>query len=180
MINTGTMLDPIYNGLALVSIAFIWVIILVRIVGLRALSKMTSFDFVATIAVGSLLASASQSTSLDSYLQSLAAIGGVFLLQVVLAVSRKQFKTLETLIENTPVLLMRDGQILDAALKSTRVAKDDLLAKLRAANVLSFSDVRAAVLETTGDVSIIHGNALEESILEGVKSIRRPSNGQPT
>lgn len=173
MINSGTIFDPIYNGLALVSIAFIWVIILVRIVGLRALSKMTSFDFVATIAVGSLLATASQSANIDSYLQSLAAIGGVFLLQVVLAVSRKQFTTLQMLIENTPVLLMRDGQIIEEALKSTRVAKGDLLAKLRESNVLRFSDVRAAVLETTGDVSIIHGNSLEESILDGVRSVRR-------
>ena len=172
MINTGSVLDPVYNGLMLISIGFIWVIILVRLVGLRALSKMTSFDFIATIAVGSLLASASQSSSLTTYLQSLAAIGGVFGLQVAAALSRKASKTIEMLIENTPVLLMRDGEILDQALHATRVSRSDLVAKLREANVLRFGDVRAAVLETTGDVSIIHGLKLEESILEGVKSIR--------
>ncbi|WP_420433812.1 YetF domain-containing protein [Hyphobacterium sp.] len=47
----------------------------------------------------------------------------------------------------------------------------DLYAKLREANVLEMSAVRAAVLEQTGDVSVLHGDtSLDNAILDGVRS----------
>jgi uncharacterized membrane protein YcaP (DUF421 family) len=48
----------------------------------------------------------------------------------------------------------------------TRVSEDDLLAKLRAAIVRDIGSVRAAVLETTGNVSVLHGDHLEETLLQ--------------
>ena len=41
--------------------------------------------------------------------------------------------------------------------------------KLRAANVTDLSQVRAAVLETTGHVSVLHGDKLEATLIEDVK-----------
>lgn len=55
--------DFLLRSAVLSSIAIIWVIVVVRLVGLRAFSKMTAFDFVVTVAIGSLLAGASQATS---------------------------------------------------------------------------------------------------------------------
>ena len=49
---------PVVRGFVLTAVAVLWTVLLVRIVGLRAFSKMTSFDFVATIATGSLIAQA--------------------------------------------------------------------------------------------------------------------------
>lgn len=42
------------RGLVLTALALLWTILLVRVVGLRAFSKMTASDFLATIAAGSL------------------------------------------------------------------------------------------------------------------------------
>ena len=46
----------------------------------------------------------------------------------------------------------------------------DLIAKLRESNVLDFAEVRAAVLETTGDISVLHGDACDEALLRGVQA----------
>ena len=47
--------DPTLNsllaGAVLAALALVWVVLLVRVVGLRSFSKMTSFDFVMTIAM---------------------------------------------------------------------------------------------------------------------------------
>jgi uncharacterized membrane protein YcaP (DUF421 family) len=75
-------------------------------------------------------------------------------------------------MQNTPVILMRNGKIIDDALKETRVARSDLLAKLREANVLNLDEVRAVVLETTGDISVLHGEHCSEALLEGTKSVK--------
>jgi uncharacterized membrane protein YcaP (DUF421 family) len=164
-------LDMIVRGLALSSVAVCWVVFVVRIVGLRAFSKMTAFDFVVTVAIGSLLAGASQATSWPAFFQTSLAIGSLLGVQYIFARLRKSSDRFQEIVQNSPVLLMQDGQILPEALRSTRVAEDDLIAKLREANVLNFSDVRAVVLETTGDISVLHGTHLEKELLNGVKRI---------
>lgn len=149
----------------------VWIVILVRINGLRSFSKMTNFDFVMTVAVGSLLAGASQSTHWLAFVQTLTAMGALFLVQYLTARFRKASDAFESLAQNQPVVLMRDGVIIDKALAETRVARDDLIAKLREANVLDFSEVRAVVLETTGDISVLHGEACSEELMQGTTRV---------
>ena len=74
---------------------------------------------------------------------------------------------------NTPILLMQDGQVFEENLKKCLVSKSDLMAKLREANVLQLSEVRAVVFETTGDISVLHTSeniAIDEEIMNEVKS----------
>ena len=51
-----SMPDALLRGALLGPLALLWVLCLSRIVGLRSFTKMTAFDFVATVATGSLLA----------------------------------------------------------------------------------------------------------------------------
>ncbi len=164
-------IDVGLRGLILTALAMGWVVALVRVNGLRSFSKMTNFDFVMTVAVGSLLAGASQSTSWAAFAQTIAAMAALFFVQYLTARLRKASDTFGSLMQNQPVVLMRDGKILDEALATTRVARDDLIAKLREANVLHFSEVRAVILETTGDVSVLHGETCEEDVLQGTRRV---------
>lgn len=162
-------LDILLRGFLLAMIALAWVVVLVRIVGLRSLSKMTSFDFVMTVALGSLVAGASQAEAWTGFVQPLVGMAGLFFAQWLTAQLRKSSDAVEDVLQNEPVLLMRDGKILHRALETTRVAEGDLIAKLREANVMRMEDVRAAVLETTGDVSVLHGDSMKDEVLRGVK-----------
>ena len=171
MFTSYPMLDVILKGLLLTAMGMVWVVVLVRINGLRSFSKMTNFDFVMTVAVGSLLASASQTNNWEAYLQAMIAMATLFLVQSVTARMRRQSDTIEAVMQNTPVILMRNGQIIESALAETRVARSDLMAKLREANVLDIQQVKAVVLETTGDISVLHGHHCADEILEGTRSI---------
>jgi uncharacterized membrane protein YcaP (DUF421 family) len=53
----------------------------------------------------------------------------------------------------------------------TRVSRSNLLEKLRAAGVTDLFDVRAVVLETTGDVSVIRGARVDDEVMEGVRRL---------
>ena len=171
MFTSYPMLDVILKGLLLTAMGMVWVVVLVRINGLRSFSKMTNFDFVMTVAVGSLLASASQPNNWEAFLQAMIAMATLFLVQSVTARMRRQSDTIEAVMQNTPVILMRNGQIIESALAETRVARSDLMAKLREANVLDIQQVKAVVLETTGDISVLHGHHCADEILEGTRSI---------
>ena len=162
--------DPTQLWLVAVSTAGILVVAIavIRLVGLRSLSKMSSFDFVVTVALGSTVATvAATSTSLWNGALAFAALLGL-----QWAVSIGRFSDWFTkLVDNEPTLLMQGSEILEDNLKRTRVTQDDLVAKLREANVTDYDQVLAVVLETTGDISVLHGyGPLDERLLDGVVS----------
>lgn len=137
---------------------YICIIIITRINGLRTFAKMSSFDFAITIAIGSILA-----TTLISKSQSVAngAAGLIVLvsLQAFIAWGRRKSNWFENTISNTPVLLMDGSTLLRDNMKATRISESDVYAKLREANVTNFNQVLAVVLETTGDISVLHAKS---------------------
>ena len=166
-----TWLDLIARGIILSAIGMVWVTVLIRIVGLRSLSKMTNFDFVMTVALGSVLASAVTTDKWTTFGQCMAAMVGLFLVQVTASRIRKASDRAEDIMQNQPIFLFRDGEFCDDALTSSRVSRSDVIAKMREANCLTLDSARAVVLEATGDVSVLHGEALDERLVEDVKAV---------
>lgn len=164
-----TALDILTRVVVLSAIGMVWVIAVIRMIGLRTLSKMTNFDFVVTIASGSLLAGAVQATAWTGFAQALLTMAALFFFQYLLAKLRRNSDRFEDAIQNGPIFLMYDGEFIEKALEISRVAKSDVIAKLREANALEMGKVRAVVLETTGDVSVLHGDRLDDRVVEGIE-----------
>ncbi len=164
-----TWLDILARVVVLSAIGIVWVTLVIRLVGLRSLSKMTNFDFVVTVASGSLLAGSVQATEWTAFAQALGALAALFGLQYLIAQLRQQSEAFEDAIQNGPIFLMWDGKFIENALDISRVAKDDVIAKLREANVLDMGQVRAVVLETTGDISVLHGGHLDDDLVDGIE-----------
>lgn len=149
---------------------YLAVIVFTRIAGKRSFSKMSSFDFAMTVAIGSILASTILSKSV-SLIEGTVGLAMVYILQISVATLR-QATNVEKYIGNNPMLLMDGTQILHENLKKSRVTESDLRSKLREANVLEMSQVRAVVFEATGDISVLHTKdenvELEDWIMKGV------------
>jgi uncharacterized membrane protein YcaP (DUF421 family) len=148
------------------------IILLTRLHGLRSFSKMSGFDFAITVSIGSILAGAitTPGTDLMIYLGALAAL---YLLQMILAQSRARAGPLGKALDNPPLLVMEDGTPLDGNLKKAGMTRADLWAKLREANAFDLARVHAVVVESTGDVSVLHGDPEgpppDSRLLEGVR-----------
>ena len=147
---------------------FLSLIICIRICGLKSFSKMTSFDFAITIAIGSILASTIISKSIKLE-QGIAAIAIVFLLQYLIGYFRKRYSRLNDLLNNKPVLLFRDGEFIKKNLDRCDIAEADVIAKFREANALNLQQIHAVIFESTGYISVLHGEKkLDGKLLEGV------------
>jgi uncharacterized membrane protein YcaP (DUF421 family) len=158
-------------GLILLSTVLIFVAVLVatRITGLRSFSKMSSFDFAMTVAVGSLMASTALTGS-TPVLAGVVGLVGLYGFQWMVAQLRQRSNTAGGLIDNTPTVLMVGPTMLRDHLRAVRVTESDVRAKLREANVLQYEQVHAVVLETTGDISVLHGDGpLDPDLLRGVR-----------
>lgn len=142
------------------------IIFYVRVIGLRSFSKMSSFDFAVTVAMGSLLAAVTLSGS--SLTEGLVAVGALLLVQAAVAFGRVRFGA-GSLVDNEALLLMAGSTMLEENMRRARVTGDDVRAKLRQANVLRYDQVRYVVLESTGDVTVVQGDgALDRDILTDV------------
>jgi len=146
-----------------VLLVFSGFIVITRIAGLRTFAKMTSFDFATTIAIGSILASIAIDTKM-SVGNGLVALAAIVVFQVIFALIQRKSNLFRKIATNEPLLLMKDGKIIEEALKKSNLHRSELIAKLREANVLQFSDVRAVVFESTGDVSVLHVNDSDKEL----------------
>lgn len=166
--------DPLWETLTGSLMIFVVIILMTRIIGLRSFAKFTAYDFAFTIAIGSIISSTL--TSNTSIVHGSVAISSLLILTFVFSYLQKRLPKLNSIISNKPLLLMEGGEILYENLKYARIEKAQLIAKLREANILDYHQVEAVVLESTGDISVLHTTddktSLNANLLEGVR--RKP------
>jgi len=151
---------PLAGGNTLLDIAFrtgfVYLALLLglRLTGKRQVGQMTPFDFLLLL----LLANAVQNamTGPDTSLAGgLVAAGTLFVMNMGVAWSVRRNRKAEHVIEGVPTLLIRRGQILTVNLVREGITRDDLLRSLREHGVQTVEEVRSAVLEVDGSVSVI-------------------------
>lgn len=137
--------------------AYAALVILLRISGKRTLADMNAFDFVVTVALGSVLGTTilSQSVSLA---EGLVALAVLVTLQAIVATLAARFATVRDAVKAEPTLLVREGEFLQDAMRRSRLSRAEVFAAIRASGRANVSEVAAVVLETNGDISVI-GNA---------------------
>ncbi len=165
-----------FTALALVAFSavgmYVSLLLLTRIAGLRSFSKMSSFDFAITVAIGSTIAGTIIAEN-PPLIQGIVALVSLYTLQMVVAKLRRRFALVSEHVDNSPILLMAGSRIIEENLRVAHMSEGDLRSKLRAANVLNLNHVRAVIMETTGDVSVLHSTdgspPLDARLLEGVR-----------
>ncbi|WP_420455724.1 DUF421 domain-containing protein [Rubrivirga sp.] len=157
------------------------ILVYTRIAGLRSFAKMSSFDFAMTVAVGSSLASAVL-TQRPTVAEAAVGLGVIYALQWSVGRLRHDSARFQTAVDNEPLLLMDGDQMIREHMHQASITEDDLWGRLREANVLDVSQVRAVVLETTGDISVLHGDPggldLQPRLLSGVRGADRHTDAE--
>ena len=150
-------------------LAYVSLVFMLRVSGKRTLAKMNAFDLVVTVAIGSTLATIvlSKSVALAEGLLALALLIGM---QFAISWSSTRMPWLRRVVTDEPRLLLRDGTMLDEALRDARVTREEVHAAVRSAGIGALGEVAAVVLETDGSFSVIAGQpGAALSSLDGVK-----------
>ena len=125
-----------------------------RLTGKRQVGQLTPFDLVVLLVISNVVQNAvvGNDNSLGGGL-----IGAVVILALNYAVVEVTYrsKRARRLLEAQPTLLIHNGRILHENLRRERLTRDDLLAALRRNGVAEPTQVRFAVLEDNGEISVI-------------------------
>ena len=129
-------------------------LVLIRVSGKRTMGQFTPFDMLLIVLLGNAVQ--------NSLLGGDTSLGGGLLLAAVLialnwcvayATSRSQ--RAERLVEGVPVVLARDGKLFRSVLRRELVSEDDFDEALRQNGQMTLTDVRIALLETNGSISVV-------------------------
>lgn len=135
-------------------LSYFGLIVWLRVSGKRTLSKWNSFDFVVTIALGSILASVLM-TKGNSFLQCMVAIGLLVGLQLIITWISVRSDIIQKLVKAEPTLLVFKGGMQEQVLVDKRVAKGEVLSAIRLNGNASVEEIDAVILETDGTFSVI-------------------------
>jgi uncharacterized membrane protein YcaP (DUF421 family) len=142
---------------AVLRAAAIYVVLLVvfRIAGQRSIAQITTFDFVLLLVIGEATQQAllGKDFSLTHATIVIVTLVGI---DILLSHVKSKWNHVEKLLDGTPVILVDDGKVLGERLRRTRVDEADIMSAARTKHGLErLDDVRYAVLETNGDISIV-------------------------
>jgi uncharacterized membrane protein YcaP (DUF421 family) len=129
-------------------------VVVLRVSGKRTLAKLNAFDLVVTVALGSTLATIFLSKDV-SWAEGVAAFLVLALLQYVVAATTARLPSARPVVTSGPTLVLRDGQLLEQAIRQQRLTDSEVRQAIRATGIGDVTAVAAVVLESDGTLSVI-------------------------
>lgn len=152
------MLFQDWQGLARTTLvgllAYVGLVVFLRLSGKRTLSKLNAFDLVVTVALGSTLATILLNEDI-ALAEGLVAFATLIGLQWLVAWSSVRWPALARTVRAEPAVLARDGQSIPAALKRERITEEELLSAVRDAGGRNLSQADVVILEGDGALTAI-------------------------
>lgn len=132
---------------------YVFILIIFRLMGKREVGELSVIDLVVSILMAEVAAFA-----LDDFESPLfnviLPIIILFFIQITSAYFSLKSKKFRDLVDGDPVLLIRDGVLLESEMRKQRYNLDDLCQQLRENGTASVTDIAYAYLEPSGNLSV--------------------------
>ncbi|WP_058306217.1 DUF421 domain-containing protein [Gracilibacillus massiliensis] len=133
---------------------FIALLIVLRIMGKKELSQITPVDFVYLLVLGGLMENAVYDKSVSIW-QVLYSLGLWSVLIFILELLVRNFEWLRPIIKGSPSIIVNDGVLNIKNLKKNKLESEQLRSMLRLQGIFSIKEVKYAILEPNGDLSVM-------------------------
>ncbi|WP_027623814.1 YetF domain-containing protein [Clostridium lundense] len=159
-------------------ISFFTLLIFTRILGKQQLGEITLFDYVLGITIGSFAASITvdlSSSAWDHWVGLLTWTILGLLMQLISLKSRKTFQY----INDNPIIIIYDGMVNGDNLKKIKFTFNELLQQLRLKDIFDIDEVKFAIVENNGKLSVIKKKEFEHLMSNINSSLKNSeSNGE--
>jgi uncharacterized membrane protein YcaP (DUF421 family) len=150
------MFDPTRLGEVALRTCIIYLALLLfmRVAGKREVGQMKPFDLVTLLIISNAVQNAMVGQD-SSVVGGLTAALLILVLNFVVSAVRQRFKLGQQVFEGSPTLLVYDGQFLGDHMQAEGLVNDDVLQAMREHGIDDLAQVKSAVLEVDGSISII-------------------------
>ena len=157
-------------------LAYLAIVLLLRVTGKRTLSKMNAFDLIVTVALGSTLATVLLSKSV-ALAEGILGFCVLVFLQFGVAWVSARSQSFRDIIKAEPTMLLHKGEVLHDALIAARVAPQEVMAAVRSSGFACLQQVEAVVLETDGSFSVVTPSS--DGSTSALANVSTPSGAVP-
>ncbi len=134
--------------------SFIFLFLIAKAMGFRAIGELSFFDYVIGITIGSIAAEMATNLELEWWKSVVAmVIYGIF--SIVLSKLSEKSIIGRKVVSGTPIILMDNGKIRKNMLKKAKIDITDLLTQARENGFFDLSNVDYAIMETNGKISFL-------------------------
>jgi uncharacterized membrane protein YcaP (DUF421 family) len=136
------------------AVVYLFLVLILRLSGKREVGQMSILELIVILLISDAVQNSmvgEDTTLVGGLLAVLTLLGLDYGLSLLTGQSRRFRRA----IEGEPRLLIRDGRLLEKALREEKVEPETVRAAVRAHGVARVEDVRLAVLETDGSISVI-------------------------
>ncbi|WP_010678262.1 DUF421 domain-containing protein [Bacillus timonensis] len=141
---------------------YIIILTIFRLMGKREIGELSLLDLVVFMMIAEMAVIGIESTK-DPVLHSVIPMVLLMGIQYALALLSLKSKKLREIIDGRPTVIINKGKIDEHAMKQQRYNLDDLLMQLREKNVKNLADVEFAILESSGELSVLTKNSKQPS-----------------
>lgn len=149
-------------------VLYAFVIFAIRIMGKRQISDMQPSELVATLIISNIASLPMQNTSQPFFSGVVPVIILVALEILTSAVMLKNSK-FRRLVCGNPIVVIRDGEILQSQMRRLRLSNEDLFTQLRQQDVFSIESVQYCIMETNGSISVLKKPEKRQPTAEDMK-----------
>ena len=135
------------------AILYFTVILVIRLMGKRQLGELQPYELVITIMLSDLAVLPMQDTRLPLLL-GIIPIVTLLMIKTVLTELQMKFPLIAKIVDGSPVILIDSGKIQINSLRNQKMTVKDLLEEIREKGYLDISEIKYAILENNGSVSI--------------------------
>ncbi len=135
-------------------ILYVLVFIVMRIMGKRQIGQLQPIELAVAIMVSALAALPMEDISIP-LINSVIPILLLLIFQVTVSMLSMKSAKLSAIFSGRPAIVVENGKILQSELVNLRVNINDLLEQLRISGYANIADVEFAIMETTGQISVI-------------------------
>ena len=129
-------------------------LVMIRLLGKRALGELGPFDFVVMTGVGHTVVSVALDKSVPFY-EGIIILATLALLEYLMGYAAMKSQTISALIIGKPVVLIENGRVIKKNMAKEKFNVDDLLQELRKQGVRDLGEVEKGILESDGGFSVI-------------------------
>ena len=136
------------------AVVFGFIFLITRIAGRRQLSELEPFDVILLVVLGDLVQQGITQSD-ESVTGTLIVISTVTLLSVSVGWLSFRFGRIRLITEGEPIILIHDGELVEPNLRRERLTRSDLEEEARKQQLSSLDQIRWAILEDDGTISVI-------------------------
>ena len=146
-------------------VLYIIVLIVMRLMGKREIGQLQPFELAIAIMIAD-LASIPMTEIGIPISNGIVPILGLLLMHLIISVINLKSVKAREIICGKPSILIYRGRIDEKVLRKERFTVNELQERLRSSNVVNISDVEYAILETSGQVTVIQKTNKRNTIPE--------------